>query len=133
MENETRNFYTPTKSVRISLNQNDSNVCRNKLVFHSRETAMSDDCIGVTRNQIKRAIYFFKKLSLIELVLSIGKKFLSPFVCTFIYLCPGKEQSSRTIVLKTSTQPILEIFTTAAQRGNFPRRSKPRTQESKLH
>ena len=28
-ENETRNFYTPTKSVRINSKQNDSNVCRN--------------------------------------------------------------------------------------------------------
>ena len=29
MENETRSFYTPTKVVRISSTQNDSNVCRN--------------------------------------------------------------------------------------------------------
>ena len=29
MENETRTFYTPTKVVRISSTQNDSNVCRN--------------------------------------------------------------------------------------------------------
>ena len=28
-ENETRNFYTPTKSVRINSTQNDPNVCRN--------------------------------------------------------------------------------------------------------
>ena len=28
-ENETRNFYTPTKSVRISSTQNDPNICRN--------------------------------------------------------------------------------------------------------
>ena len=29
-ENETRNFYTPTKSVRINSTQNDPNICRNK-------------------------------------------------------------------------------------------------------
>ena len=29
IENETRSFYTPTKVVRISSTQNDSNVCRN--------------------------------------------------------------------------------------------------------
>ena len=28
-ENETRSFYTPTRSVRISSTQNDQNVCRN--------------------------------------------------------------------------------------------------------
>ena len=28
-ENETRNFYTPTKSVRINSTQNDPNICRN--------------------------------------------------------------------------------------------------------
>ena len=28
-ENGTRNFYTPTKSVRINSTQNDPNVCRN--------------------------------------------------------------------------------------------------------
>ena len=29
-ENETRSFYTPTKSVRINSTQNDPNICRNK-------------------------------------------------------------------------------------------------------
>ena len=29
-ENETRSFYTPTKSVRINSTQNDPNTCRNK-------------------------------------------------------------------------------------------------------
>ena len=31
-ENETRNFYTPTKSVRINSTQNDSNISRNNTV-----------------------------------------------------------------------------------------------------
>ena len=31
MENETRNVYTPTKSVRINSTQNDPNVCRNMM------------------------------------------------------------------------------------------------------
>ena len=30
IEEETRNFYTPTKSVRISSTQNDSTTCRNR-------------------------------------------------------------------------------------------------------
>ena len=30
-ENETRSFYTPTKSVRINSTQNDPNACRNNL------------------------------------------------------------------------------------------------------
>ena len=35
VEEETRNFYTPTKSVRISSTQNDSITCRNRLTVIS--------------------------------------------------------------------------------------------------
>ena len=31
VENETRSFYTPTRSVRISSTQNDQNMVRNKV------------------------------------------------------------------------------------------------------
>ena len=44
-ENETRNFYTPTKSVRINSTQNDPNVCRNMV------TGVLND----STNQPKRA------------------------------------------------------------------------------
>ena len=41
MENETKSFYTPTKSVRISSTQNDSNVCRNTRTFSSCSLILS--------------------------------------------------------------------------------------------
>ena len=44
-ENETRNFYTPTKSVRINPTQNDPNICRNMV------TGVLND----STNQPKRA------------------------------------------------------------------------------
>ena len=40
-ENETRNFYTPTKSVRINSTQNDPNISRNRQEFINNITVSS--------------------------------------------------------------------------------------------
>ena len=41
VEEETRNFYTPTKSVRISSTQNDQSISRNKRLYSSFELELT--------------------------------------------------------------------------------------------
>ena len=67
-ENETRNFYTPTKSVRINSTQNDPNISRNMdQILCERRRRFPDNSLHsdfmilktVTRNVWCDGLYFF--------------------------------------------------------------------------
>ena len=52
-ENETRNFYTPTKSVRINSTQNDPNISRNTRVQNFlRHSGFLHDMLNTDREQV---------------------------------------------------------------------------------
>ena len=55
-ENETRSFYTPTRSVRISSTQNDQNVSRNTQLFGNLLLLVLWKFIGVPASSIWRLL-----------------------------------------------------------------------------
>ena len=55
-ENETRSFYTPTRSVRISSTQNDQNVSRNTQLFGNLLLLVLWKFIGVHASSIWRLL-----------------------------------------------------------------------------
>ena len=68
VEEETRNFYTPTKSVRISSTQNDSIACRNKDVVRIwQDLAKTAKMLvrGSTRVCFDKLKYCFKTLNIV--------------------------------------------------------------------
>ena len=50
MENETRSFYSPTRSVRINSTQNDPNICRNNILSKTDNFCRWDDLNFVAKD-----------------------------------------------------------------------------------
>ena len=65
VEEETRNFYTPTKSVRISSTQNDSMTCRNISSFHCSFLLLLCFISLMMKDAIENCIVFSKNCNMV--------------------------------------------------------------------
>ena len=60
-ENETRSFYTPTKSVRINSTQNDTNICRNINSFQALNSLQTTRTFRNDFGSLKNVVNFQRR------------------------------------------------------------------------